>query len=276
MTAYRLYFLDANGGIQARQDFVAEDDGEAHAISGLLWRACADCYRGYELWQTTRRIAHESMTSLSAAFAAPAIDQLGRNLQMRLLELQEALLGSHWRAAQSTTLLAATESLRRSFNGNGLAPVTHQDVVGYICGKTGTKMMSLQLAEGLRLMLRGSRGFDRRFDDFFAVVPAGGHCVCGLALENGRQIVVPAIASSPIFAGQKSLEVLRAQGVASCVSTPVVARDNRIIGMFSIHRNAAWSPLNGELAQLRHIANDIAAAMTDPRSAAAGQMRTAV
>lgn len=127
----------------------------------------------------------------------------------------------------------------------------------------------------MRLILRGSRGFGRVFDEFFAVV-ATGHCACGVAFENGRQIIVPAIASSPIFAGQESLDVLRAQGVASCVSTPLVGRNGRLAGMFSIHRDAVWSPLDGELAQLRHIANNIAAAIADPLSAQARCIRAAV
>jgi GAF domain-containing protein len=271
MAAYRLYFLDAKNAIHARQDFVAEDDNEARIISTLLWQACADCYQGFDLWQIARQVARE----IGIPTEIPAIDGIGRELQERVLTLQETLLDSHWRAAQSPTLLAATKNLRRSLNGNGLAGVSPQDAVRYICGKTGAKMMSLQLAEGMRLLLRGSRGFARIFDEFFAVV-ATGHCACGVAFENAQQLVVPAIDSSPIFAGQESLDILRAQGVASCVSTPLHGRNGRIAGMFSVHRDAVWTPGDGELAQLRRIANDVATALADPLSAEARSMRAAV
>jgi GAF domain-containing protein len=269
MAAYRLYFLDSKNAIQARQDFAAADDGEAQTVGALLWQACADCYDGYELWQLTRRIACE--TGIPAV--APSLERLGPDLKTRLLALQESLLGSRWRAAESVTLRVATESLRRILNGSAPAGIGHQDMVRYIVGKTGTKMMSLQLTEGLRLMLRGSRGFSRVFDEFFAVVVTG-HCACGVAFENARQIVVPAIDASPIFAGQESLGVLRGQGVASCVSTPLLGSNGRIAGMFSIHRDRVWSPLEGELAQLRHIAKDIAAALADPLGTEAQLIRT--
>jgi GAF domain-containing protein len=148
-------------------------------------------------------------------------------------------------------------------------------VVRYVVGKTGAKMMSLQLAEGMRLMLRGSRGFTRRFDEFFSVVTTG-HCACGVAFENGREIVVPAIDASPIFARQKALDVLRAEGVASCVSTPLLGSNGRIAGMLSLDRDRVWSPLEGELAQLRHMASNIAAALADPLGAEARRLRAGV
>lgn len=271
MAAYRLYFLNSQNAIQARQDFAAENDGDARIIGELLWQACTDCYQGYELWQTARRIAR----AIGIPTRTPAVDGIGRELQERVLTLQETLLDSHWRAAQSATLLAATENLRRSLNGNGPAGVSPRDVVRYICDKTGAKMMSLQLAEGMRLLLRGSRGFARIFDEYFAVVTTG-HCACGAAFESAQQLVVPAIDASPIFAGQESLDILRAQGVASCVSTPLSGRNGDIAGVLSVHRDVVWTPADGELAQLRDIANDVTTAMTDPLSAAARSMRPAV
>jgi GAF domain-containing protein len=271
MAAYRLYFLGTDGGIQAREDFAAEDDIEANTIADLLLHACADCYQGYELWQARRLLARKS--ALSAADLE--IERLDRPLQGRVLAMQEKLLGSHWRVAESARLLAATESLRRGLAANGPAEVSPRDVVRYICGNTGARMMSLQLADGMRLLLRGSRGFERIFDEFFAVV-ATGHCACGVAFENAQQIVVPSIESSPIFAGQEALDVLRGQGVAACVSTPLPGSNGGIAGMFSIHRDTVWNPFDGELAQLRHIAREIAAAFADPLGAVAQRIRTAV
>lgn len=272
MGAYRLYFLDAEGGIQARQDFAAEDDGEARIISDALRHACAECYEDYELWQAKRCLGRGDGDGQMIDAAKP-IDGDAR-LQARVLELEELLLGSHWRVARSEYLLAATATLRRSLDGKATATLTHEEMIRYICAKTGPTMMSLQLAEGTRLTLRGSRGFDRFFDEFFAVVETDD-CACGVAFQNARQIVVPAIDSSPIYAAHESLDVLRAQGVASCVSTPFFASDGGIAGMFSILRRTVWHPADGELAQLRQIAADIAAALADPFSAAARLMRAA-
>lgn len=220
MAAYRLYFLDTKGAIQARQDFAADNDVQAKLISGTLWHACDESYPDFELWQATRCLGRANRDSGATIASPPGYDDA--IAQMRVLELEERLLDSHWRVAKSKQLLASVETLRRRIDGNAPNAVTHQDVVRYICGKTDTKMMSLQLAEGMRLVLRGSRGFTGMFDEFFAIV-ATGHCACGVAFENARQIVVPAIDSSPIFAGQKALDVLRAEGVVSCVSTPLLS-----------------------------------------------------
>jgi GAF domain-containing protein len=262
MTAYRLYFLDAHGAIQARQEFPAENDAQAKLVSDSLWRACDECYPDYELWQEARCLGRGKGSDTIAAAPLPRDDDAV--LQARVLELGERLLDSHWRVAQSQQLLAAVEALRRGVGGTVPAPISHQDVVRYVVGKTGAKMMSLQLAEGMRLMLRGSRGFTRLFDEFFSVV------------KNGREIVVPAIDASPIFARQKALDVLRAEGVASCVSTPLLGSNGRIAGMLSLHRDRVWSPLEGELAQLRHMASNIAAALADPLGAEACRLRAGV
>ena len=273
MVPYRLYFLDAEGAIQARQEFAADNDAQAKLISATLWRACDESYPDYELWQATRCLGRGNGDS--GETIAALLEFEDALVQMRVLELEERLLESHWRVAKSKQLLASVETLRRRIDGTVPTAVTHEAVQRYICGKTGTKMMSLQLAEGMRLMLRGSRGFTRRFDEFFAVV-ATGHCACGVAFENARQIVVPAIDSSPIFAGQEALDVLRAEGVASCVSTPLLDGHSRIAGMFSIHRDRVWRPLEGELAHLRQMASEVAAALADPFSAAARMIRAAI
>ena len=271
MAVYRLYFLDTGNAIQARQDFAAADDGEAQTLGALLWSACADCYQGYEIWQTTRRVACE--TGIPAA--GLTFECIAADLRIRLLALQETLLASHWRVSESVTLLAATEALRSSLGGAAAPGIAYQDLVRYIVGKTGAKMMSLQLAEGVRLLLHGSRGFTRLFDEFFGVVTTGD-CACGVAFQNGRQIIVPAIDASPIFAGQEALDVLRGEGVAACVSTPLFGPNGRIAGMFSIHRDTVWHPFEGELAQLREMASEIAAAMADPLSVGARQLRATV
>lgn len=273
MAAYRLYFLDAKNAIQARQEFVAESDAQARTISGALWQACADCCPDYELWEAKRCVGRGN--GEGQTISAPMPKDGNASLQTRVLELEELLLGSHWRIAQSERLLAATDTLRRDLDRDGTATLPYRDLTHYICAATGSKMMSLQLAVGKRLELRGSRGFGRLFDEYFAVVVPTGHCACGVAYESARQIVVPDIGASPIFAGQEALDVLRGQGVASCISTPLLGRHGRIVGMFSIHRDRVWHPLDGELVQLRQLAIDISAALADPLGAIAQGMRTA-
>jgi hypothetical protein len=111
MTACHLYFLTAQGAIQARQEFAAENDAQAKRISDTLWRACDECYPDYELWQEARCLGRGKGGDTIAAAPLPREDDA--ILQARVLELGERLLDSHWRVAQSQQLLAAVEALRR-------------------------------------------------------------------------------------------------------------------------------------------------------------------
>lgn len=267
MPGYRLYFLDGQGSIQARQDFHAESDGEALTVSHLLWEACADYYAAFELWNIARRAA---VPRDGGGRMQPPLEELPRALLQRVLDLHEALRTSRWSAARSSRLAAASDRVRRALDGDW-PPITAEEIVRYIRAATGTPMMSFQRVENERLKLRGSHGFEKWFDEYFDIV--GDDCCCGVAFKRAQQIIVPEIESSPIFAGQESLGVLRAARVAACVSTPLRAADGTVHGMFSIHRDAIWNPTGGELDQIETLAREISAAMASPSSAAADAMR---
>ena len=118
MAEYRLFFLGSDGAIEARQDFVAPDDGAAQQIMTVLAEASADAHHGVMLWQGTRRIfekhQHEQPecgTSQTVTAATLA------EVQERVLDCEETLLHSHWRLAKSKMLLAATIELRRETAG---------------------------------------------------------------------------------------------------------------------------------------------------------------
>jgi GAF domain-containing protein len=270
VAGYRLYFLGPTGGIQARQDFPAPSDADALTIADFLWQACADCYPGFELWSLARRIvsAREPVV-----VAAPSrIEDLPQDLQERILELQESLERSAWRVSGSGRLRDATEALRRTLRGKPRS-VGPGDVVAYIRAATGAEMLSFQLVEDTRLRLRGTHGFGQWFSDYFDIVE-GADCCCGVALKEAKQIVVPEVAQSSIFAGQPSLQVLRASGVVSCVSTPLVgAGGGKVHGMFSIHRGQVWKPASREIDQLDQLAHQIAAALSDRMSPEAAMIR---
>jgi hypothetical protein len=53
MAGYRLYFLDAAGRIEAREEFEAADDEAAQARAHLLYRTRRRQH-GFELWQERR------------------------------------------------------------------------------------------------------------------------------------------------------------------------------------------------------------------------------
>jgi GAF domain-containing protein len=134
-------------------------------------------------------------------------------------------------------------------------------------------MVTLQFLDGDHLKLVGAFGFKQPFLDFFDTVK-GNECACGTALESRRQIVVPDVDSSEIFAGKPSLAVMREAGSAAVVSTPLIGRDGKLLGMSSIHKRSMFDPTEIELETFRWVAHAISAAFSDPSSAQARMLRT--
>jgi hypothetical protein len=115
MAEYRLFFLGTDGAIEARQDFSAPDDGAALQIMTVLGDVTADVHHGVMLWQGTRRL-FEKHDGAQPEFGTPQSvtpAMLAAQMQQTVLECEEALLGSHWRLAQSKMLLDAMNDMRQ-------------------------------------------------------------------------------------------------------------------------------------------------------------------
>lgn len=110
MSDYRLFFLDEKGAIQARQEFVAEQDLAAITLSSLVWQACSDVYAGYELWCFSRRVV--CALDGIGLIPPPLLEQTAREMQERILAMECELQRSRWRVAKSRRLAEATETIR--------------------------------------------------------------------------------------------------------------------------------------------------------------------
>ena len=65
MTDYRLFLCGGDGRIQAREEFVADDDAAAMRIAEQIF-ALRPQYPGFELWQRSRVVHRETRESLFA------------------------------------------------------------------------------------------------------------------------------------------------------------------------------------------------------------------
>ena len=126
MAEYRLFFLGSDGAIEARQDFVAPDDGAAQQIMTVLAEASSDVHHGVMLWQGTRRIfeKHEDQQPECGTTQAVTATMLAVELQERVLDCEETLLHSHWRVAKSKLLLDATNELRQEAKSEAKSEAT--------------------------------------------------------------------------------------------------------------------------------------------------------
>lgn len=108
--------------------------------------------------------------------------------------------------------------------------------------------------EGGGLLLKAQRGFGEPFLRFFADVRHETSSACATALAAGQRIVVADVASSPIFAGTASRDVLLAEGIAAVQSTPLIGPHGDVVGMLSTHYDHPGEPPDADLEVVDRIA----------------------
>ncbi|HEY3919888.1 MAG TPA: GAF domain-containing protein [Stellaceae bacterium] len=136
-----------------------------------------------------------------------------------------------------------------------------EEIVDRIREAVGAEMMSLQFVEGNKLRLVASYGFDKAFGDFFAVVSMDDPTSCAAAFDRKAQIFAADIFASPFFSGEP-LEVLRAAGVRSVISTPLMSRGDEQLGILSIHRSTVWHITSAELKQITQLCQQISLSLS--------------
>jgi two-component sensor histidine kinase len=100
-----------------------------------------------------------------------------------------------------------------------------------------------------RLRLLASRGFAKSSARFWQWVNVDAQSSCGRALAKKERIVVGDIEADAALKGTADGEAYRASGLKAVQSTPLIARDGRLLGMLSTH----WSkPHEPDPADLRH------------------------
>jgi len=251
MPDYRLYFLDDRGVIRGREDFRAEDDDEAVECAGLVLDACSDVCAGFELWSGVRKVADRNLATNRVA----GLERLTSERQARVLALEETLQHSHWQIANSKRLGQLAETaLHLGVRRRNLRRFDH--IVAYTVKRTGAEMLALQVIDGNALKLVGSYGFDQDFLNFFDVVTEDEACACGTAFASKRQVLVSDVATSPLFGG-RSRQVIEAAGIRSVVSTPIISRNDELLGMLAIHRRAPWYPSSAEILDINTICNEL-------------------
>lgn len=103
----------------------------------------------------------------------------------------------------------------------------------------------------LRLLVH--RGFDMEFLRFFSDV-RNDATACGSAARSRARIVVPDVASDPVFQRGEAREVVLGAGVKAVQSTPLIGPSGSFLGVLSTHYRRVGTPSSRELAQLDELA----------------------
>lgn len=122
--------------------------------------------------------------------------------------------------------------------------------------RCGAERGTVQLRDPVHggLQIEGNRGFGQDFVDAFSYLDEPG-TPCGHAFGDARQVVVADVDSSPLF-NESAREILQANEVRSCVSTPIVGADGKARGVVSTHqRQRDAVPGQADLRQVRMLAS---------------------
>ena len=114
----------------------------------------------------------------------------------------------------------------------------------------GAERCTAQLADAEEGSLRlvAAAGFDQAFMDRFAVVTKDGFTTCAAALRRGEQVVVEDLASSNEFAELGRIAV--PLGVRAAMSTPLLAGDGNLLGVFTTYWEREHRPGEHQLRLL--------------------------
>jgi PAS domain S-box-containing protein len=117
-----------------------------------------------------------------------------------------------------------------------------------ICGSDFGDIQLLD-SKSSHLKIVAHRGFPQWRVDYFDSVSAGT-AACGTALLRAERVIVEDVEKSPIFVGTPLLEVQQKSGVRAVVSTPIVSRTGKTLGIFSTHYKRPHRPDNRTLRLL--------------------------
>ncbi len=170
-----------------------------------------------------------------------------------------ALAESEGRLAAELAVMKRLQELSTRLVKHGDEAGLLPEIVDAAIGITAADMGNIQLydraSDSLRIV--ASRGFRPEDLELFAVIRRG-ESTCGTALERGERVVVGDVTASAIFAGKPILDAVLAAGIRALLSTPLISRSGRLVGMLSTHYRSPRSPAERDLRILDLLARQAA------------------
>jgi hypothetical protein len=102
------------------------------------------------------------------------------------------------------------------------------------------------------LRIVAQRGFPASFLQFFRIVK-NDMSSCAATMKQGKQIVVPDVATSPLFNESARRAMLEAEALA-CQSTPILSSGRWVLGVLSTHYHRLKRPTERQLRRVAEMA----------------------
>lgn len=138
--------------------------------------------------------------------------------------------------------------------------VIYQQLIDTAAKVMRSDFTSIQMLVNERneLELLGDVGFDAEARAFWKWVRVESATTCGMALRTGRRVIVPDVEKNDAMSGTADLATCLRLGIHSVQTTPLVARDGRLLGMISTHWKQPHTPCEHNLRLLDVLARQAA------------------
>src|SRR5262245_13726635 len=122
----------------------------------------------------------------------------------------------------------------------------------------GTDLGNIQLVNSAKdeLTIVAQRGFGRDFLEHFRTVRMQDDSACGRALRTRSQMLIPDVVDDPLFAPHRDVAGLA--GFRAVQSTPIVSRNDGVLGVLSTHFRSPRSLLPWEARRIEQHARLVA------------------
>jgi len=139
----------------------------------------------------------------------------------------------------------------------------YEEIVDAAVAIMGAQFGSMQLlhpgrGEGGELELLTHRGFTAHAATHWRWVGVGSQGTCGRALRGQARALIDDVEACPILVHSPELAVFRDAGIRAVQTTPLHARDGRLLGMLSTHWAQPHRPEARELALMDALARQAA------------------
>jgi PAS domain S-box-containing protein len=147
--------------------------------------------------------------------------------------------------ADATRLQEVSSQLLQAGNSDALYGQILDAAISLMRADAG----SMQVLDPARneLMLLAERGLAPASTAFWQRVTLDSNTSCAAALATGGRVIVADVETSPFMAGTEALEAYRWSNLGAAQSTPLLARDGRVVGMISTHWHTPHRPTDREL-----------------------------
>ena len=191
--------------------------------------------------------------SRAETFEGPMISMVGTDLS--LLEADQALLahlGEQQKALQAREhdLMVARDRLAADLevmssmqriaarfvrrDDESTIAVEALEAAIRVSGAFSGDIQLIDRATG-KCTIAAHRGFEPWRSEFWETHLHNVSSACGAAWESGRQVIIEDVETDPSFAGTEGLEMHRRAGVRGVLSTPMLGRAGRVVGVLTVH-----------------------------------------